>query len=128
MSEGINKVILFGNLGADAELKPTANGSVCKMRLATTEKWKDKNDEKHEKTEWHRIAFFGKGAEKLAPSLKKGARLYIEGRLATSSYEKEGQKHWSTDIIADQIRFGGGPQNGAYQASSSSPPSASLPF
>lgn len=124
MSEGINKVILFGNLGADAEVLTSAKGAVCKMRLATTEKWKDKDGQKHENTEWHRITLFGSSAEKLGPTLKKGQRLYIEGKLQTSSYEKEGQKRWSTDIIADQIRFGGSKPNGAL---SSSPPAA-LPF
>ena len=114
MSEGINKVILFGNLGADAEVLTTAKGAVCKMRLATTEKWKDKDGQKHENTEWHRITLFGKGAEALGPSLKRGQHLFVEGRLRTSSYEKDGQKRWSTDIIADQIRFGGSSSNGEY--------------
>jgi single-strand DNA-binding protein len=130
MSEGINKVILFGNLGADAEVLTTAKGAVCKMRLATTEKWKDKDGQKKENTEWHRITMFGKGAEALAPSLKKGQRLFVEGRLETSSYEKDGQKHWSTSIIADQIRFGGSGSNGQYN--SRPPPAAvsadTLPF
>jgi single-strand DNA-binding protein len=114
MSEGINKVILFGNLGADAEVLTTAKGAVCKMRLATTERWKDKDGQKREDTQWHRITLFGAGAEKLGPSLKKGQNLFVEGRLKTSSYEKDGQKRWSTDIIADQIRFGGSRANGEY--------------
>lgn len=126
MSEGINKVILFGNLGADAEILSTAKGAVCKMRLATTERWKDKDGQKHEKTEWHRVTLFGSRAEKLAPSLKKGQRVLIEGSLQTSSYEKEGQKHWSTDIIANQVRFGGSSMNGAF--ASQPPSSQSLPF
>lgn len=82
-----------------------------------------------DKTEWHRITLFGKGAEKLASSLKKGSRIYVEGRLETSSYDKDGQKHFSTNIIADQIRFGGSKSNGAYttpppasQASINAPP------
>lgn len=128
MSEGINKVILFGNLGADAEVHTTPKGSVCKLRLATTEKWKDKDDQKHERTEWHRVTLFGSRAESLASSLTKGARLYIEGRLQTSSYEKEGQRHWSTDIIADQIRFGGTTNGGFTSKSGSVPAQVTAPF
>jgi single-strand DNA-binding protein len=123
MSEGINKVILFGNLGADAEILNTAKGAVCKMRLATTEKWKDKDGQKKENTERHRNTLFGSRAETLGPSLKKGQHLFVEGHLRTSSYEKDGQKRWSTDIIADQIRFGGMSSNGQY---TSRPPPASV--
>ena len=116
MSEGINKVTLFGNLGADAELRTTAKGAVCKFRLATTEKWKDKDGQKHERTEWHRATVFGPRAESL-----------VEGRLQTSSYDKDGQKHWSTDIIMDQVVFGGGPTNGAYTPSPSGQTSMAAP-
>lgn len=128
MSEGINKVMLLGNLGADAEVLTTAKGAVCKMRLATNEKWKDKDGQKRENTEWHKVTLFGGGAEKLGPWLKKGQQVFVEGKLHTSSYEKEGQKRWSTEIIADQVRFGASAANGEYSSKPSSAQTALAPF
>ena len=115
MSEGLNQVTLFGNLGADPELKLTAKGPVLKMRLATEESWRNKEtNAKEKRTEWHRLTMFGTRAESIARHLKKGARIMVQGHLRTDSYDKEGQKHYRTEIIVDEVRFGGGPANGAY--------------
>jgi len=87
-------------------------GSVCSLSLATTRAWKDKDTgEKREETEWHRVTVFGKQGEACAKFLAKGRQVYVEGRLRTSSYEKEGQKHYSTEVVADDVQFlgsGGG--------------------
>jgi len=102
----LNKVILIGNLGADPELKFTPSGqSVCNLRLATTEKWKNKDGEKQEKTEWHRVTVWGKQAENCAKYLEKGRPVYVEGQLQTRSYDKDGQKHYATDVRADEVKF-----------------------
>ncbi|HLU61741.1 MAG TPA: single-stranded DNA-binding protein [Gammaproteobacteria bacterium] len=107
MARGINKVILVGNLGADPEVRYSANGTaVTKIRVATSEQWKDKQTgEMQERTEWHRITFFGRLAEIAGEYLKKGSQVYIEGKLQTSTYEKEGQTHYSTDIIANEMQM-----------------------
>src|SRR6187455_540602 len=97
----VNKVILIGNLGADPELKYTpSNQAVCNLRLATTDKWTTKDGEKKEKTEWHRVAVWGKQAENCHKYLAKGRPIYVEGQLQTRSYEKDGQTHYATDIRA----------------------------
>ena len=115
MSEGLNQVTLFGNLGADPELKLTSKGPVLKMRLATEQSWRNKEtNAKEKRTEWHRLTMFGTRAESIARHLKKGARIMVQGHLRTDSYDKEGQKHYRTEIIVDEVRFGGGPANGAY--------------
>lgn len=123
-------VTLLGNLGADAELKTTDKGAALKFRLATSSVWFDKENQKQERTEWHRVVVFGKRAESLAPHLKKGTKLFVTGELRTSSYDKEGQKHWSTEIVCDTLNFAGGPVNGAYSKPppSASASSAALPF
>ncbi|HET7307852.1 MAG TPA: single-stranded DNA-binding protein [Gammaproteobacteria bacterium] len=110
MARGINKVILVGNLGADPDTRYTAGGSaITKIRIATTRAWKDKQTgEQQEKTEWHRITFFGRLAEIAAEYLRKGSQVYIEGRLETSTYDKDGQTHYSTDIIANEMQMLGG--------------------
>ena len=120
MSEGLNLVTLFGNLGADPELTQTQGGALLKMRLATTEVWFDKEGKKQERTEWHHIKVWGKRAEGLTRILHKGSRIYVKGRLETSSYEKDGKKHYRTDIIGTQVLLGGGPSNNAFVP----PPSA----
>ena len=115
MSEGLNLVTLFGNLGADPELKLTSKGPVLKMRLATEQSWRNKEtNAKEKRTEWHTLTMFGTRAESIAKHLHKGARIMVTGHLHTNSYEKEGQKHYRTEIIVDEVRFGGGPSNGAY--------------
>lgn len=112
----VNKVILIGNLGADPELKYTANSkALCNLRIATTEVYKDKSGQRQEKTEWHRITVWGDTAENCSKYLSKGRSVYIEGRLQTRSYDKDGQKHYATDIVADRVVFlgSGGGQGGA---------------
>ncbi len=105
----VNKVILVGNLGADPELKYTPAGkAVCNFSIATTESWKDKGGEKQEKTEWHRLVVWGEVGENCSKYLAKGRACYVEGRLQTRSYEKDGQKHFMTEIVADKVVFLGG--------------------
>jgi single-strand DNA-binding protein len=115
---GINKVIIVGRLGKDPEIRYTPSGSaVANFSVATSEEWKDKNSgEKKERTEWHRIVAFDKLGEICGKYLSKGRQVYVEGKLQTSSYEKEGVKRYSTDIIASNVEFlgsreGGGEQN-----------------
>jgi single-strand DNA-binding protein len=115
MARGINKVILVGNLGADPETRYTPSGTaITSIRIATSESWKDKQTgEQQERTEWHRVKFFGRLAEIAGEYLKKGGQVYIEGKLRTEEYEKEGVKRWSTDIIADEMQMLGGRGGGA---------------
>lgn len=106
----LNKVMLIGNLGADPELRSTQSGqSVCSLRLATSEKWTDKQGEKQEKTEWHRIVVWGDLAENVAKYCKKGKQIFVEGKLQTRSWEdQEGTTHWSTEVVAMSVKFLGG--------------------
>jgi len=108
MARGVNKVILIGNLGRDPEVRYSPNGSaVANCTLATTESWKDKNSgEKQEKTEWHRVVFFGRLAEIAGEYLKKGSQIYIEGRLQTRKWQdKEGQDRYTTEIVANEMQM-----------------------
>ena len=108
MAEGLNKVMLLGNLGADPELKMTQGGqSVLKLRLATTETYLDKNQTRQERTEWHSVTLWGKRGEALAKFLTKGERIFVEGSLRTSSYEKNGEKRYSTEINASNVILAG---------------------
>jgi len=110
----INKVILIGNLGADPELKYTPSSrALCNLRVATTEVFKDKTGARQEKTEWHRVTVWGDQAENCSKYLSKGRSVYIEGKLQTRSYDKEGQKHYATDVVADRVVFLGGGGGGA---------------
>jgi single-strand DNA-binding protein len=105
----VNKAILVGNLGKDAELRYTPGGqSVASFSIATTENWTSKDGEKKEQTEWHRIVLWGKQAETLQPYLVKGKQVFVEGRLQTRQWEKDGQKHYTTEIKADRIVLLGG--------------------
>jgi single-strand DNA-binding protein len=110
MARGVNKVILVGNLGNDPEVKyMPSGGAVANVSLATTESWKDKNSgERQEKTEWHRVVFFGRLAEIAGEYLKKGSQIYVEGRLQTREWEKDGVKRYSTEIIASDMQMLGG--------------------
>ena len=112
----VNKVILIGNLGADPELKYTpSQRPLCNLRIATTEVYKDKAGVRQEKTEWHRVTVWGDQAENCNKYLAKGRSVYVEGRLQTRSYDKDGQKHYATDIVADRVVFlgsGGGEGRG----------------
>jgi single-strand DNA-binding protein len=108
MAEGLNKVMLLGNLGADPELKMTAGGqAVLKLRLATTETYLDRNNSRQERTEWHSVTLWGKRAEALAKFLAKGERIFVEGSLRTSSYEKDGEKRYRTEVNATNIILAG---------------------
>ncbi|HET6147207.1 MAG TPA: single-stranded DNA-binding protein [Polyangia bacterium] len=110
----VNKVILIGNLGADPELKYTPSSrALCNLRIATTEVYKDKGGQRQEKTEWHRVTVWGDQAENCSKYLSKGRSVYVEGRLQTRSYDKEGQKHYATDVVADRVVFLGSGGGGA---------------
>ena len=106
----VNKVILVGNLGRDAELRYTPGGAaVATLNLATTEVWNDKAGQKQEKTEWHRIVLWGKQAESLQEYLTKGKQIYVEGRLQTRQWDdKDGNKRYTTEIRADRVVLLGG--------------------
>ena len=108
----VNKVTLVGNLGADPETRYMPSGdAVTNIRVATTDRYKDKaSGEMKEATEWHRIAFFGRLAEIAGEYLKKGSQVYVEGRLKTRQWEKDGQKQYSTEIVAEQMQMPGGRQ------------------
>ena len=111
MSRGINKVILVGNLGKDPETRYSAEGSaITNITVATSESWKDKNSgERHERTEWHRVVFFGKVAEIAGQYLKKGSQVYVEGSLRTRKWQNsEGKDQYTTEIVADQMQMLGG--------------------
>ena len=98
---GVNKAILVGNLGNDPELRQTGSGmAVCNFRIATSEKYKDE-----ERTEWHRIVTFGKLADICGQYLKKGRQVYIEGRIQTREWEKDGEKKYTTEIVANQMQM-----------------------
>lgn len=103
MARGVNKVILVGTCGQDPEVKYLSNGNaVTNLSLATSEQWKDKQSgEKKEKTEWHRVVIFGKVAEIAGEYLRKGSQVYIEGKLQTREWEKDGIKRYSTEIVVD---------------------------
>ena len=105
----VNKVILVGNLGRDAEVRFTPSGAaVANFSIATTEVWKDKSGQKQEKTEWHRVALWGKAAESLKEYLVKGKMIYVEGRLETRKWEKDGVERYTTEVKADKITLLGG--------------------
>lgn len=103
----VNKVILVGNLGRDPEVRYTPdNNAITNISIATTDTWKDKSGEKQERTEWHRVAFFGKLAEIAGEYLKKGSQVYVEGRLQTRKWQdKEGQDRYTTEIVADRMQM-----------------------
>ncbi len=107
---GVNKVILLGNLGANPEMRFTQGGAaVANLRIATTEKWTDKQGQKQEATEWHRVVLFGKTAEIAGQYLTKGRQVFIEGRIRTRQWQDQaGQKRYSTEIIATGMTLVGG--------------------
>jgi single-strand DNA-binding protein len=118
----VNKVILVGNLGRDAELRYTPGGAaVATLNMATTETWNDKSGQKQEKTEWHRVVFWGKVAESLTEYLTKGKQVYIEGRLETRQWnDKDGNKRYTTEVKGDKIVLLGGGGGGGGQRGASS--------
>ena len=115
----VNKVILVGNLGRDAELRYTPGGAaVATLNLATTEVWNDRSNQRQEKTEWHRVILWGKQAESLQEYLTKGKQIYIEGRLQTRQWDdKDGNKRYTTEIKADRVTLLGGGGGGSRGAS-----------
>ena len=132
MARGVNKVIIVGNLGADPETRAMPSGStVANLRIATTENWKDRTSgENQERTEWHRVALFGRLAEVAAEYLKKGSQVYIEGSLRTRKWQdKQGNERYSTEIVANDMQMlggrgggggGGGERSGGYGGGSGS--------
>lgn len=103
---GVNKVIIIGRLGADPEMKAVGQGNtVTRLSVATSDNWTDKNGQKQEKTEWHRITVWGKLAEICGKYLAKGRQVYVEGKLQTRSWEDNGQKKYATEIVASTVQF-----------------------
>ena len=126
MAGGVNKVILVGNLGNDPEMRHTPGGAgVCEFRLATNESWNDKNGQRQERTEWHRVVVWGKKAEACSKYLSKGRQVFVEGRLRTRTWDdKEGNKRYTTEIKADRVTLlgGGGGRGAGMDRGSSHPP------
>jgi single-strand DNA-binding protein len=121
----VNKVILVGNLGKDPEVRFTGGGkAVCKFPLATSETWNDAEGHKQERTEWHNIVVWGKQGENCGQYLAKGRQVYVEGAIRSHSYDdKDGNKRYMTEIIAQQVRFlGGGAGRGSGTAPGAQPP------
>jgi single-strand DNA-binding protein len=112
MADGLNRVMLLGNLGADPELRMTQSGqAVLKLRLATTESYLDRNKVRQERTDWHSVVIWGKRAEALNKILSKGSRVFVEGRIQTSSYDdRDGNKRYRTEVIANNLILAGGPR------------------
>jgi len=140
MARGVNKVILIGNLGQDPEVKYMPNGNaVANITVATSESWKDKNTgEQVDKTEWHRVVLFRRLAEIVGEYLKKGSKIYIEGKLQTRKWQdKNGADHWTTEVIANEMQMldsrGGGSsdfnqsQDAPSQSAPQSAPSQAAP-
>lgn len=120
MARGLNKVMLIGNLGKDPELKYTNSGvAVATFSVATPDSWKDQEGNTQERTEWHNIVAWRKLAEICGEYLKKGKKVYIEGKLQTRTYEKDGVKQYRTEIVADQLVMLDGGGGGRPQAESS---------
>ncbi len=134
MARGINKVILIGNLGRDPETRYSQGGNpVTKFSVATSDSWRDKQSgEQQERTEWHDVVCFSRLAEIAGEYLRKGSKVYIEGSLRTSNWEKDGQKHYRTEVIAREMQMldgrgggggdGGGPPSGFESSAPKSQP------
>ena len=123
MARGVNKVILIGHLGADPETRAMPSGSsVANLRIATTESWRDKQSgEQQERTEWHRVALFGRLAEIAGEYLRKGSQVYIEGSLRTRKWQdKQGNERFSTEIVGNEMQMLGGRGGGAGAGASAS--------
>jgi single-strand DNA-binding protein len=119
---GVNKVILVGRLGADPEVKTVSGGNtVARLSVATSENWTDREGQRQERTEWHRVVVWGKLAELCGKYLAKGRQVYLEGRLQTRSWEdSQGQKKYTTEVIASTVQFLGGASQGAEYGGASS--------
>ncbi len=130
MARGVNKVILVGNLGNDPDIRYTAGGAaVANVSLATAESWRDKDSgEQQERTEWHRIVFFGRLAEIVGEYLRKGSQIYIEGRLQTRKWQdKEGTDRYTTEIVANEMQMLGSRSGGGSGNYESAPPIENKP-
>ena len=130
MARGVNKVIIIGNLGQDPEVKYMPNGNaVANITVATSESWKDKNTgENVSKTEWHRVVFFRRLAEIVGEYLKKGSKIYIEGKLQTRKWQdKQGADHYTTEIIANEMQMLDSRGNDSAPAQQQSRPAQSAP-
>ena len=114
MSRSLNKVMLIGNVGSDPDVRATSSGGqVAKVSLATNRQWKDGSGQQKEKTEWHRLTFFGRLVDIVDQWVKKGDRLYVEGRVEHSETEKDGQKRYWTDIVVNEmVMLGSTPDGG----------------
>ena len=124
MARGVNKVILIGHLGADPETRAMPSGSsVANLRIATTESWRDKQSgEQQERTEWHRVALFGRLAEIAGEYLRKGSQVYIEGSLRTRKWQdKQGNERYSTEIVGNEMQMLGGRGGGGAGAGAGAP-------
>ncbi|MEE9552524.1 MAG: single-stranded DNA-binding protein [Gammaproteobacteria bacterium] len=125
MARGVNKAILIGNLGNDPDIRYTASGAaVANISIATAESWKDKETgEKQERTEWHRVVFFGRLAEIVGEYLRKGSQIYVEGRLQTRKWQdKEGRDRYTTEIVANEMQMLGSRSGGTTNFDQSPPP------
>lgn len=124
MARGINKVILVGNCGKDPDTRYTPSGSaVTNVTIATSEQWTDKQSgQKQERTEWHNVVFFGRLGEIAGEYLRKGSQVYIEGKLKTESYEKDGVTRYTTKIVANEMQMLGSKQGGDFSSSQTSAP------
>ena len=123
----LNKVMLIGNVGADPELRKTSGGnSVCELRIATNERWTGQDGQAQERTEWHRVIVWGRQADNVAKYLTKGRSAYVEGRIQTREWtDKEGNKRYTTEIVANQVLFlsqGAGGGGGGGRRSDGPPP------
>lgn len=130
----LNKCMFIGNLGRDPETRIVGSNTVCNFSIACTEKW-TKDGQQHERTEWVRVQVWGRQADACAQYLKKGSQVYVEGRMQTREYEKNGEKRYATEINASNVVFlGGRPQQqesgGSYssQGSNYGAPSDDIPF
>ncbi len=130
MARGVNKVILVGNLGNDPETRYMPSGSaVTNLSVATNESWKDKETgEQKDRTEWHKVAMFGRLAEIAAEYLRKGSQVYIEGKLRTRKWQdKDGNDRWTTEIVADEMQMLGGRMDSGAPAMNDPPPPSAPP-
>ena len=107
MARGVNKAILIGNLGRDPDVRYTQDGrAVTNFSIATSEQWRDRTtNEQQERTEWHRVVCFGRLAEITGEYLRRGSKVYIEGRLQTRSWERDGQTHYTTEVVANEMQM-----------------------
>jgi len=131
MAKGINKVIIVGNLGRDPETRFMPSGAaVTNVSVATSKSWRDRESgEQKERTEWHRVVFFNRLAEIAGEYLKRGSKIYLEGELRTREWEREGQKHYTTEIVANEMQMldSKGSMDGAGSSSGGAPGGSSAP-